>query len=74
MTMTIRAIECESAADAIQYADASGFGEPVSIDGKPMVVPQADLDKIAAAGMPFAYFADHVMPDGESRIMTIPIN
>ncbi len=49
--MTIRAIKCESAADAIQYADASRFGEPVLIDGKPMVVPQADLDKIPTASL-----------------------
>jgi hypothetical protein len=73
-TLEIRAIECESKTDALQWADASGQGEAVLIDGKPMVVPQADLDRLAAAGVEFAYLCDHEMPDGSFRIMTVPVN
>jgi hypothetical protein len=72
--MTIKAIECEHDADAIQYADASGFGEPVSLNGKSMVVPQKELDRIGAARVSFAYLFWHVMPNGEHRIMTVPVN
>ncbi len=74
MNMTIRAIECESKHDALQWADASGQGEAVLIDGKPMVVPQADLDRLEAAGVGFAYLHDCVLPDGSHRIVTVPVN
>jgi hypothetical protein len=72
--MTINAIECESLSDAIQHSDASGFGEPILLDGKPMVVPQADCDRLAEAGAEFAYLFNHEMPDGSYRIMTVPVN
>ena len=73
-TLEFRAIECESKTDALQWADASGQGEAVLIDGKPMVVPQSDCDRLAAAGVSFAYLCDHEMPDGSFRIMTVPVN
>jgi hypothetical protein len=72
--MQIQAIECVSSSDAIQEANAGGFGEAVLLDGKPMVVPQRDLDRIAAAGVEFAYLCNHQMPDGAFRIMTVPVN
>ena len=73
-TINIQAIECESKSDALQWADASGQGEAVLIDGKPMVVPQADCDRLAAAGVGYAYLCDHEMPDGSLRIVTVPVN
>jgi hypothetical protein len=42
--------------------------------GKPMVVAQADCDRLAAAGVEFAYLFNHEMPDGSFRIMTVPVN
>lgn len=72
--MTIRAIECENEADAIQHADASGFGEPVSLGGKSMVVPKSELDRVAALGVSFAYLFWHTMRNGEQRIITVPVN
>jgi hypothetical protein len=75
MDITFQAIECESMSDALQWADASGQGEAVLIEGhKPMVVPQADLDRLAAAGVAFAYLHNHHMPDGSYRILTVPVN
>ena len=70
----IKAIECESNTDALQWADASGQGEAVLIDGAPMVVPQDDLDRLEAAGVEFAYLHNHQMPDGSYRIVTVPVN
>lgn len=72
--INIQAIECESMSDALQEADASGRGEAVLIDGKPMVVPQADLYRLEEAGVEFAYLHNHEMPDGSYRIVTVPVN
>ncbi len=33
---------------------------------------QAEADRIAAAGIEFAYLVQHEMPDSDWRIMTIP--
>ena len=73
-TINIHAIECESKIDALQWADASGQGEAILLQGKPLVVPQSDLDRLAAAGVEFAYLCDYDMPDGSYRIMTVPVN
>ena len=73
-TMNIQAIECESMGDALQHAAASGFGDAILLNGKPMVVPQSDCDRLQAAGVEFAYLHNHEMPDGSYRIMTVPIN
>lgn len=70
----IKAIECESNTDALQEADAGGRGEAVLINGKPMVVPQADCHRLEAAGVEFAYLHNHQMPDGSYRIVTVPVN
>lgn len=75
MDITYQAIECESMSDALQWADASGQGEGVVIEGQgPMVVPQSDLDRLAEAGVSFAYLHNHQMPDGSYRIVTVPVN
>ena len=73
-TINIQAIECESMSDALQWADASGQGEAVLLDGAPMVVPQAELDRLEEAGVGFAYIFNHEMPDGSYRIVTVPVN
>ena len=70
----IHAIECESNSDALQHADAGGFGEAILLNGKPMVVPQADCDRLEAAGVEFAYLHNHEMPDGSYCIVTVPVN
>ncbi len=63
-----------AAGEAIQHADASHQGRAVLIDGKHQVISEADADRLAAAGVEFAYLVDHEMPDGERRILTIPVN
>jgi hypothetical protein len=72
--LDIHATKCESCSDALQHADASGFGEAILLDGKAMVVPQADCDRLQAAGVGFAYLHNHEMPDGSYRIMTVPVD
>jgi hypothetical protein len=73
-TINIHAVECESMSDALQWADASGQGEAVLLDGKPMVVPQDECYRLETVGVEFAYLHNHEMPDGSHRIITVPIN
>ena len=72
--MKIHITNCDSMSDAIQWANASGQGEAILLDGSPAVVPQTDIDRLAAAGVEFAYLCDHEMPDGTHRIVSIPVN
>ena len=74
MTIKFHATEFATADEAIQWANASGKGEVVLLDGKNYVMEQSEADRLAAAGVEFAYLCDHEMPDGEHRIVTIPVN
>lgn len=73
-TMTIRAIEYDNASEAIQHMDAAGWGEAITIGGKYLVVEQAEANRLATAGVEFAYLHDHEMPDGSHRLITVPVN
>lgn len=75
MTITFEAIEFDTADEAIQHYYASGYGDAViSLGRKYYVTTRAEADRIAAAGIEFAYVFDHDMPDGTKRIMTVPVN
>jgi hypothetical protein len=41
----------------------------IRLDGKTLVVRQQDADRLAAAGVAFAYLGNR-----ESRIVTVPVN
>ena len=73
MTIEFKAIEFETAHQAIQWSEADG-GEAILVDGKNFVVDQAEADRLAAAGVDMAWLHDHEMPNGEHRIITVPIN
>jgi len=73
-TIEIKSTEFETAGEAIQWTNADGRGVAILLDGKNLVVDQADADRLAAAGVEFAYLCDHEMPDGTHRIMTVPVN
>ena len=70
MTITFHAREFRTVHEALQWADAGG-GVPILLD-RPMVATQDDVDRLAAAGVAFAFLIDHELPDGARRIMTIP--
>ena len=65
----IEGIEFDTANEAIQYTHAAGYGTAVRIDGKNLVIRQDDADRMAGAGVEFAYLCDH-----EGRIVHIPRN
>jgi hypothetical protein len=73
-TIEIKSTEFETAGEAIQWTNADGHGVAILLDGKNLVVDQADADRLAAAGVEFAYLCDHEMLDGTHRIMTVPVN
>ena len=75
--ITIRATEHGSAAEALQYLDASGDDRAIMIgaDGgrsvKYLTLTRAEAEQLEATGIEFAYLSYH-KPTG--RIMTIPVN
>ena len=68
MTHAFDSLEFATAGEAIRFAAAN---RPVAIrlEGKNLVVRQEDADRLAAAGVEFAYLHDH-----EGRIVTVPVN
>ncbi len=74
MSIEIKAIEFPTAHEAIQWTYASGKGEAILLRGKNYVAEQSEIDRLAAAGVEFAYLCDHEMPDGTHRIITVPVN
>ena len=74
-TITIKAAEFDSANEAFQHFYASGQGDVViSVDRRYLVTTQAEADRLAAAGVEFAYLNLHEMPDGSERILSVPVN
>jgi hypothetical protein len=67
--ITIRATEHRSAHEAIQHLDVSGDDHAILVGGKYLTARQAEVEKIAAAGIEFAYLVDH-----HGKIMTIPVD
>lgn len=44
------------------------------LGGRHFVVARREADRLAEAGIEFAYLCDHEMPDGMFRILTVPVN
>ena len=68
-TIEFEAVEFPSAHEAIQHSFASRQGEAIRIAGKNLVVSWQDADRLAAAGVSFAYLCDDA-----GRIVTVPVN
>ena len=68
-TITFEAVEFPSAHEAIQHSFASRQGEAILLGGKNLVVSQQDADRLAAAGVCFAYLCDDA-----GRIVTVPVH
>ena len=74
MTIEFKATEFKTAHEAVQWSEAEGRGVAVVVAGKSLVVDRAEADRLAAAGIAFAYLCDHELPNGEHCIVTIPVN
>jgi hypothetical protein len=69
--IAIRATEHANAREAIEHLAASGDRRAILVGGKYLTADRAEIDKIEARGVEFAYLVRH-KPTG--RIMTIPVN
>lgn len=72
-TISFRAIEFETAHEAIQWAEVEG-DRAILLDGRRFVVEQEEANRLAEAGVAFAYLFDRELRSGEHRIVTVPIN
>lgn len=74
-TVTFEGIELPSASEAIQHANADPRMETaITFAGKHFAVAKTTAEHLEARGFSFAYLHDHEMPDGTTRIMTVPVN
>ena len=67
--VTIRATDHRNAHEAIQHLDVSGDDHAILVGQKYLTLKQAEVERIAAAGIEFAYLVDR-----DGTIMTIPVN
>ena len=67
--VTIRATEHPSAHEALQHLEVSGDDRAILIGGKYLTAKKAEVEKVAATGIEFAYLVDH-----HGKIMTVPVN
>jgi len=75
MTIEFEAIELTSAGEALQHANADPrMDTAILLGGKHYATAKATSERLAAAGVEFAYLHDHEMPDGSWRVVTVPVN
>jgi hypothetical protein len=67
--ITIRATEHPTAHQAIQHLEVSGDDHAILVGDKNLTAKRAEVDRLAEAGIEFAYLVDH-----QGKIMTIPVN
>jgi len=70
----VRGFRFESAREAVETAKASGTGQAITIAGQTLIVTREEADRLAAEGVSFAYLCVGEMPDGTTRIVTVPVN
>lgn len=58
--------------DAIQYADVAG-GSPILLGSRNLVVAEQGVDRLKAAGVELAHLCEFELPNGQHRIVTIPV-
>ena len=73
-TIEFTGTEFGTASEAIQHVNASGRGVAIALGGKHHVVEQPEADRLAAAGVEFAYLIDHELPNGTFTLLTVPVN
>lgn len=76
-TIEIKAETFDNAGEAVQHTYASWRGQVVSLrDGRYLVAEPAEIAKLDAARVPFAYLYDYEYPkdSGEFRLVSVPVN
>jgi len=73
-TIELQVHEFSTAGEAIQWAEASGCGTPIMLEGSYCVCSEADVERLEMAGVEFAKLAYYEMPNGDFRLISTPIN
>jgi hypothetical protein len=73
-TIEFKAIECRSALEALRIADESECGKAILLNGMHYAIFRPEAERLEAAGVEFAYLGVMTLPDGEQRIVTVPVN
>ncbi|MCO6438174.1 MAG: hypothetical protein J5J06_13855 [Phycisphaerae bacterium] len=73
-TIEVRGIEFKTGWEALQWCEAVEYGKAVRLAGRNLVIEDSDFERLEAAGVEFAVLGDIVMPDGQHRMVTVPIN
>jgi hypothetical protein len=68
-TFTINGEEYPSAGEALQGLDADGWEKAITIGGKYLATTAAEVERLAAAKVPFA-----ILHDLHGRLVTVPVN
>ena len=66
--LTFESRQFDTAGEAIQYTEAGG-GVAIRMNCEYLVVSQEDADRLASAGVPFAYLFEYL-----GRVMTVPVD
>ncbi|MBK9126294.1 MAG: hypothetical protein IPM13_00625 [Phycisphaerales bacterium] len=72
--MTISAIECVDAYEAIQIARENEDACAITIAGRRYATPRAEAERLERAGVEFAYLGEITRDDGKQCIVTVPVN
>lgn len=73
-TIEIKATEFKTAGEAIEHVGASRQEVAITVHGKNYVACRGEADRLAAAGVEFAYLHHCRRPDGSRRVVTVPVN
>lgn len=68
-TMTIQATEFRSPADAVQCMCDEEWGMAIQVGSRYLVAERAEVHRLEAAGLPFAY-----LHDVRGALVTVPVN
>jgi len=74
MTIKIKATEFETAGEAIRQAGLTAGDVAITLNGKNYVTNRGEADRLAAAGVEFAYLHYCQRSDGTRVIVTVPVN
>jgi hypothetical protein len=65
---------CAASATLTEVRHRAVGRRAVLLQSRNWVVTAAEADRLAAAGVSFAYLCEHVTPDGQYGVMTVPVN
>ena len=67
--ITIRGTRHRNAHEAVQHLSVSGDDHAISVGGMYLTVTKAEVERLEASGIPFAYLFDR-----DGQIMTVPVS